>query len=122
MDTDIRDLLGLAQVYFDAAYEMDAERFAAIFHPSSSVTKVGDDGQLSVMPIEAWLAVVRTAKAPKLQGSVRDDQILSIHVARSMALLQLKLQVPPRRYTDMLSCLKLNGTWKIVQKVMTAEA
>jgi hypothetical protein len=122
MDTDIRDLLGLAQVYFDAAYEMDAERFAAIFHPSSSVTKVGDDGQLSVTPIEAWLAVVRTAKAPKLQGSVRDDQILSIHVARGMALLQLKLQVPPRRYTDMLSCLKLNGTWKIVQKVMTAEA
>lgn len=122
MDTDIRDLLGLAQVYFDAAYEMDAERFAAIFHPSSSVTKVGDDGQLSVTPIEAWLAVVRTAKAPKLQGSVRDDQILSIHVARSMALLQLKLQVPPRRYTDMLSCLRVDGTWKIVQKVMTAEA
>lgn len=121
MDTDIRGLLAVAQVYFDAAYEMDAEKFASIFHPSSSVTKVGDDGNVSVTPIETWLAAVRRMKAPKQQGSVRHDQILSVDVTREMALLRLKLQVPPRRFTDMLSCLKVDGTWKIVQKVMTTE-
>ena len=121
MDTDIRALLAIAQVYFDAAYEMDADKFASIFHPSSSVTKVGDDGNVIVTPIETWLAAVRKVKAPKQQGSVRDDQILSVDVTREMALLQLKLQVPPRRFTDMLSCLKVDGTWKIVQKVMTTE-
>lgn len=121
MDTDIRALLTMAQVYFDAAYEMDAEKFASIFHPSGSVTKVGDDGDVSVTPIETWLAAVRKVKAPKQQDSVRQDQILSVDVTREMALLQLKLQVPPRRFTDMLSCLKVNGTWKIVQKVMTSE-
>jgi hypothetical protein len=121
METDARDLLDIAQVYFDAAYEMDADKFASIFHPSGAVTKVGDDGNVSVMPIETWLAVVRTVKAPKLQGSERHDQILSIDVEREMALVKLKLQVPPRRFTDMLSCLKANGTWKIVQKVMTTE-
>lgn len=121
MDTDIRALLTLAQVYFDAAYEMDAEKFASIFHPSSSVTKVGDDGNVSVTPIETWLAAVRKVQAPKEQGSVRHDQVLSVGVTREMALLQLKFQVTPRRFTDMLSCLKVNGTWKIVQKVMTTE-
>lgn len=31
MDTDIRALLAIAQAYFDAAYEMDADKFASIF-------------------------------------------------------------------------------------------
>jgi hypothetical protein len=38
MDTDALALRSLAQTYFDAAYEMDADKFASIFHPSSSVT------------------------------------------------------------------------------------
>ena len=121
MDTDIRALLAMAQVYFDAAYEMDAEKFASIFHPSSSVTRV-DDGKVSVTPIETWLTVVRNMQAPKQQGAVRHDQILSVDVTREMALVKLQLQVPPRRFTDMLSCLKVNGTWKIAQKVMTTQS
>ena len=121
MDTDIRALAALAKTYCDAAYEMDADKFASIFHPSCSVTKTGEDGNVSVTPIEMWLAGVRSMKAPKLQGLERHDEILSIDVVRELALLQLKLQMPPRYFTDMLSCLRVDGTWKIVQKVTTVE-
>jgi hypothetical protein len=121
MDTDIRALTAIAKTYVDAAYEMDAEKFASIFHHSCSVTKVGEDGNVSVTPIEMWLAGVRNMKSPKLQGLERRDEILSIDVERELALLKLKLQIPPRYFTDMLSCLKVGGTWKIVQKVMTVE-
>ena len=121
MDTDIRALLAIARTYFDAAFEMDADKFASIFHQSSSVTKVGEDGNVSVMPVEMWLAAVRNMKAPKQLGLERHDEILSMDVVRELALLKLKFQIPPRCFTDMLSCLKVNGTWKIVQKVMTAE-
>jgi hypothetical protein len=121
MDTDIQALTALAQTYFDAAYEMDAERFASIFHHGCSVTKVGEDGNVSVTPLETWLAGVLSLKAPKLQGLPRGDEIVSIDVVRDLALLKLKLQIPPRYFTDMLSCLKVRGTWKIVQKVMTVE-
>ncbi|HEV2676161.1 MAG TPA: nuclear transport factor 2 family protein [Aliidongia sp.] len=121
MDTDVLALRTLAQTYFDAAYEMDADKFASIFHPSSSVTKVADDGDVGVTPIATWLAVVRNTKAPKQRGMERDDEILSIDVERDLALLKVKLQVPPRHFTDLLSCLKVNGTWKIAQKVMTSK-
>lgn len=121
MDTDSRSLLAVAQAYFDAAYEMDADKFASIFHPSSSVTRVGEDGNVSVVSLETWLGAVRSMKAPKQLGLERHDEVLSIDVVRELALLKVKLQVPPRYFTDMLSCLKVNGTWKIVQKVMTAE-
>lgn len=122
MDTDIRALLAIAQAYFDAAYEMNADQFSSVFHPSGSVTKVGEDGNVSVTPIEMWLAAVRNVKAPKQLGLERHDEILSIDVARGeLALLKLRFQIPPRYLTDMLLCLKANGTWKIVQKVMTTE-
>lgn len=122
MDTDVSGLLAVAQTYFDAAYEMDADKFASIFHHSSSVTKVGEDGNVSVTPIEVWLAAVRTIKAPKLLGLERHDEILSMDVVRELALLKLKFQILPRHLTDMLLCLKVDGTWRIVQKVMTTEA
>jgi hypothetical protein len=121
MDTDVQALRFLAQAYFDAAYEMDAEKFASVFHPSSSVTKVGDNGNVDVTPIAMWLAAVRNMKAPKQQGSERDDRILSVDVEKELALVKLKLRIPPRYVTDMLSCLKVDGTWKIVQKVMTSK-
>jgi len=121
MDFDIRALLTVAEIYFDAAYEMDADKFASIFHPSSSVTKVGDDGNVSVTPIETWLSAVRTLTSPKQQGAERDDEILSVQVARDLALLKVRLRIAPRSFTDLLSCLKVNGTWKIVQKVMTSK-
>lgn len=121
MDTDIRELRTLAQTYFDAAYEMDAEKFASIFHPVSSVSKMADDGEVAVVPIATWLAMVRNAMAPKEKGSQREDEIVSIDVEGDLALLKLKLQVPPRQFTDLLSCLKVNGSWKIVQKVMSSK-
>jgi hypothetical protein len=121
MDADYRALLALAQAYFDAAHEMDADRFASIFHHSSAVTRVGEDGNVSVTPIAMWLAAVRNMKAPKQLGLERHDEILSIDVVRELALVKLKFQIPPRHFTDMLSCLRVDGAWKIAQKVMTAE-
>ena len=121
MDTDIRALLHVAQAYFDAAYEMDADKFESVFDHTSHVTRVGEDGNVSVTPIETWLTAVRNMKAPKELGLELNDQILLIDVGRELALLKLKFQIPPRYFTDILSCLKVKGTWKIVQKVMTVE-
>ena len=121
MNTDMGALVALANAYFDAAYEMDADKFASVFHHSCSVTKVGEDGNVSVTPLEKWLAAVRNMKAPKQLGLERRDEIMSIDVVRELALLKLKLQIPPRYMTDMLLCLKVDGTWKIAQKVMTTE-
>ncbi|ALN61912.1 hypothetical protein GLA29479_1028 [Lysobacter antibioticus] len=114
-------LRALAQVYFDAAYDMDAEQFRTIFHPLSAVTRIGDDGEVNVMPIETWLAGVRNATAPRKLGLERKDEVVAIDVSEHLALIKLKLQMPPRHFTDLLSCLKVQGSWKIVQKVMSVD-
>jgi hypothetical protein len=125
MDTDFQALAAMAQAYFDAAYDMDADKFASLFHSASSVsslTRGGDDITVSVTPIGTWLAVVRGMKAPKLLGLERRDEILSIDVVRELALLKLTLQIPPRYFTDMLSCVKIDKVWKIVQKVTSVDS
>lgn len=114
-------LRALAQVYFDAAYDMDAEQFQAIFHPLSAVTRMGDHGEVSVMPIETWLAGVRNATAPRELKLERKDEVVAIDISDDLALIKLRLQMPPRYFTDLLSCLKVQGSWKIVQKVMSVD-
>jgi hypothetical protein len=95
---------------------MDADKFESVFHATCSVTRVGDDGKVSVMPIETWLAAVRKMEARKKLGLERHDETLSTDVERDLALVRLSLQIPPRYMTDMLSCLRVGGTWKFPQK------
>ena len=114
-------LVALAKTYFDAAYAMDADKFATIFDPAALVTRRGDGNSVVVTPIAAWLDVVRSLASPQDTGSVRADQILSIAMTRDMALLKLRLRIPPREVTDLLSCFYLSGRWQIVQKVFAAE-
>lgn len=117
----IDELTALAKTYFDAAYAMDAESFATIFDPAALVTRRGEGDSVVVTPIAAWLDVVRSLTSPRDAGGVRADQILSIAMTRDMALLKLRLRIPPREVTDLLSCFSLNGRWQIVQKVFAAE-
>lgn len=117
----IDGLATLAQTYFDAAHDMDADKFAAIFHEAASVTRRGENDAVVVTPVAAWLDTVRTLKPPRDSGVARKDQILSINLMRDMALLEISLRIPPREMTDLLSCLFVDGRWRIVQKVFDAE-
>lgn len=120
IDAEIQELRAVAQTYFDAIYEADADKFASIFHPKSSLTSLNEDGDVTVTGVQAWLEAVRARKSPKSQGLVRDDQILCIDVNRGeLALLKLKCQSQPRYFIDMLVCIKINGSWKVVQKIFS---
>jgi hypothetical protein len=118
---NIDGLIALAQTYFDAAYEMDAGKFATLFNPAASITRRGDDDSVSVTPLPAWLDVVRGLTAPRESGAARADEILAIAITRDTALLKLRLRIPPREVVDLLSCFNLGGRWQIVQKVFAAE-
>ena len=120
MDADIHGLIAVAQAYLDAAYDMDASRFASLFQPTSSVTKLDEAGAASAMPIEAWLAAVRALTSPRQRGEERADEILSVQVIGGLGVIALKLRVEPNLFTDLLSCAKVGSAWKIVQKVTTS--
>jgi len=119
---DVRRIEDVIQSYLDGLYESDAARIAGVFHPTSALTSVTDDGELLITPRDLWLDKVRARPSPKQQGLPRHDQVLAIDlVSPTMAYVKLKCAIPPRFFTDQLSLLKIDGRWQIVQKVFMTE-
>jgi hypothetical protein len=119
---DVKIIEDVVRCYLDGLYESDAGKIASVFHPTSALTSVTDDGELVITPRDQWLDKVRTRPSPQQQGLPRHDQVLTIDVVSpTMAYVKLKCAIPPRFFTDQLSLLKTDGRWQIVQKVFMTE-
>jgi len=119
---DVKIIEGVIQSYLDGLYESDASKIASVFHPTSALTSVTNDGELVITPRDSWLDKVRSRPSPKQQGLPRHDQVLTIDlVSPTMAYVKLKCAIPPRFFTDQLSLLKIDGRWQIAQKVFATE-
>ena len=122
MNDDIKAIEAATQTYLDGLYEGDVDKLASVFHPTSALTTARDDGAIQIVTRDAWLDAVRTRPAPQAVGMQRDDHILTIDlVGPTLALVKVKCQMPPRYFTDLLSLLKIESRWQIVQKVFMTE-
>jgi Putative lumazine-binding len=121
IDTDIAAIAAAAQTYLDALYEGDADRLASVFLPTSALTQ-SFGGEVIITPRDAWLDAVRNRQAPKAAGLGRHDRILTIdRISGDLAHVKLNCAIPPRFFTDILSFVKIDGAWKIAQKVFTTD-
>ena len=110
------------QTYFDGLYEGDADKLASVFHDTSALT-FEHEGKLNVLPLAQWLTSVRERPAPKAKGLARDDAILLLDQSGpTTALVKVRCQIPPRYFTDYLNLLKVDGQWKVAQKVFATRA
>lgn len=73
---------------------------------------------MHVISRDQWLEMTRGRPSPAALGLTRADEILSIDVlGPTTAHVKLKCAIPPRHFIDLLSLLKLDGRWQVVQKV-----
>lgn len=126
-DTNIPDTQSLAaiqsvvQTYLDGLYEGDAEKLAAAFHPTAEL-RSEKEGDLAILPRQAWLEAVRTRPSAAAQNLARHDRILAIDLAGpELAVVKLNCAIPPRFFTDVLVLLKLADGWQIVSKAFRTE-
>jgi hypothetical protein len=109
------------RTYLDGLYEGDADKLAAVFHPTSALTGLVD-GKLVITPRDKWLDAVRGRPSPKKSGLARHDHVLAIDiVGPTMAQVKLNCAIPPRFFTDELAMLKIDGRWQVAQKVFMTE-
>ena len=121
MTDDTAAIRAAVQAYLDGLYEGDADKLAAVFHPTSALT-YEEAGVLTVLPREQWLAAVRSRPSSQSRGLERRDQILQIDQSSpTTAFVKLKCQIPPRYFTDYLSFLKVEGKWQVAQKIFATE-
>ena len=121
MSNDLSAIEAAVATYLDGLYEGDAEKLAAVFHPTSSLT-YEENGALTPLPRDQWLEAVRTRPSPQSRGLARHDQVLQIDQASpTMAFVKLKCAIPPRFFTDYLCFLKVEDKWQVAQKVFATE-
>lgn len=117
MSEDKNAIEAAARLYLDGLYEGDAEKLAAVFHPTSALAHE-TGGAVQVMPRDQWLEAVRNRPSPLSQGLARYDEILSVDQSSpTTAFVKLRCAIPPRFFVDYLSFLKVDGRWQVAQKV-----
>ena len=121
MSDDLSAIKAAVATYLDGLYEGDAEKLATVFHPTSSLT-YEENGALTPLPRDQWLEAVRTRPSPKARGLARHDEVLQIDQSSpTTAFVKLKCAIPPRFFTVYLCFLKVDGRWRVAQKVFATE-
>lgn len=111
--TDIANAVGK---YMDGTENGRPELLEEVMLPSLEVQWVNDDGELVRRPAPEFIEIFS-------DGHFRDRnaRIIAIDAAGIAATVKIELTFNDRRYTDYLLMLKIDGAWKITNKIVSWE-
>lgn len=114
---DAAAIIAQMQRYFDGLYHSDTGRLAAVFHPRARyVTASGAD--LVDIGMDEYFPIVDARPAPASRGEPRRDAIEQIAFAGPVtAHVRARCAIAERRFTDLLTFIKVDGEWRIISKV-----
>ena len=115
-ETDaIREAL---QLYINGQATGDPEVMAEAFHPSARLQFIRN-GEASVRSLEDYLGGMSGEPAP--DESQRQRRIVMVDYEGTVAVARIELDYPRVLFTDYMQLLKINGQWKIVNKIYHIE-
>lgn len=104
--------------YFRGHATGDGENYKKVFHPDSRLFFIRD-GKLTQVTSAEYIA--RAPGKPAEDEAKRKRHIESIDITGNAAIVKLVLDYPSAKLTDYMSLLKVDGEWKIVNKIFYAE-
>lgn len=121
MSQDILAIAELAQKYFDALYNGDADLFESIFHPQAGLY-CNHDNEFTTMCVADYCTLVRERSNPVDRNEARKDEVLAIiQETPTTAVLRTREVFLPKLFTDELTLMKFDGEWKIIAKIWDFE-
>jgi hypothetical protein len=109
------------QYYFDGGKNRDSVALRKAFHPKARML-FAKDGELVVVPIGEYIARVATERLKPGEVDSTRRRVTSVDIAGDAAIARLELERPDALLTDYMSLLKVDGRWKIVNKIFTRES
>ena len=94
------------------------ENFRKVFHTDSKLFAVRD-GKYWQLASEEYIA--RAPGKPADDEAQRKRSIESIDITGNAAMAKIVLDYPQVKFTDYMSLLKIDGHWRIVNKIFYAE-
>ena len=104
--------------YFQGIYNGDTEKLARVFHPQALLY-----GDIKGVPycknVADYIDGIKNRKSPKDLDEDFNMKINSIEIIGYNAVVKAHLPMLGFNYYDFLSLNKINGDWKIVNKLFT---
>lgn len=112
---DISDIRDTVQRYIGRSGHDRVADLRQAFHPDAKLLFTNDNGY-NQLPFADWIVrIEQSNNAP----AERTETISSIDVAGNAAIARVDLGYADIHITDYLSLLKIDGEWKIVNKIFT---
>lgn len=103
--------------YFDGLYEGDTEKLSRIYHERGRLF-CATDPDLVELDLPGYLELVKNRPSPASRGDERFDRILEVSVpSPTTAHARVECAYLPKRFTDDLTLVTVDGRWKIIAKV-----
>jgi hypothetical protein len=106
------------QYYLDGHATGDPEVMAKAFHPTARLQFIRN-GEVSIRSLESYLGGL--SGEPASDESNRERRIGMVDYAGTVAVAKIELDYPGALFTDYMQLLKIDGGWKIVNKIFHAE-
>lgn len=104
--------------YFRAHATGLGEHHRKVFHPESKLFFIRE-GKFTQLTSEEYIA--RSPGKPAADEAQRKRTIEMVDITGDAAVAKLVLDYPEAKLTDYMSLLKVDGEWKIVNKIFSVE-
>ncbi len=102
--------------YLDGGTNNDFDQLAQAFHPAAMMKYVGSEGYMEVNALDYFKKAMKPGPAQN-----RKTTIQAITVTGNLANAQLEIKYETFRFIDSMNLLKIEGEWKIVNKIFYKE-
>lgn len=114
--SDIQQIETTLNYYLEGGANNDFKTLEKAFHPKATMRHVNEEGYQEVNAVEFF----RKAMKP---GSKQDrrTRIISMDITGNAASAILEIVFPTFKFIDHMALLKVDGEWKIVNKMFYSE-
>ena len=117
-----KDIHVCIEAYYEGLRTSDAGKIRSVFHPSARITGYLPDG-LHEMTVEEFSGFVESQQpSPEQSGEQAMMDILSCDVAGDTAGVRLRESYLGMVFIDTFSLLKVDGEWRIYNKLFHVES
>ncbi len=108
------------EIYLRAHATGDGSKLGQSFHPDAKIQGINfRDGKLVSWKFEDY--VKSFPGKPAEDESLRSRRIVNVEITKNAAVAKLVFEYPAVRITDYMLLLKIDGEWKIVNKIAQGE-
>lgn len=107
-----------AEIYFQGQATGRGEFMRQAFHPDAKLFSIRD-GKVSQLTLDEFVGRFKGQPAP--DEAKRKRRVVSVDVTGTAAMAKIDLDNPDVHFVDYMSLLKVDGSWKIVNKTFYAD-